>query len=466
MGLLIKNGTIISATGQFVGDILVEGEKVAQLGTDLPKEGHEVIDATGKYVFPGGVDEHVHMGSFATDGFETSHAAVVGGTTTIVDFPAQIKGMTVTESVLKAKNELADGVATADYSFHGMVMDNSDKLLDEIPQMVENGVTTLKFFMAYKYTPFMVEDDLIFKGMQAARDHGITIMLHAENGDMVYTLQKQLVAEGKTEPYYHAESRPPIVEDEATRRAIYLAELADCPLFFVHVSSEGAMNHIRDAQMRGQSIYGETCTHYLTLNEENLKKPNFEGAKYVCSPALRKQEHLDAMWKGIRDNYLLAVGSDHASVTGGFEKKKDGMGDFSKIPNGCPSFQERMAMLWTQGVETGKISKERFVEVFSTNPAKLMGIYPQKGALQPGSDADIVIFDPEFSGTITVANSYEGSDYTAFEGWEKKGIADKVYLRGQLMAERGKLVGEKGGGQYVKPAPYALAYQKFEKAEQ
>lgn len=463
MGKIIKNGTIVSANDEFVGDVLIEGEKIVQIGVDLCEEGHEIIDATGKYVLPGGVDEHVHMGSFATLSFETSHAALVGGTTTIVDFPPQIKGKGIIESIEIQNKEFAQGKSSCDYSFHGMVMDTSEALLDEIPKMVDAGITTLKFFMAYKYTPFMVPDDLIFKGMQLAKKYGITIMVHAENGDMVYTLQNQLLAEGKTEPVYHAYSRPPVVEDEATQRAIYLAELAGCPLFVVHVSSKGAMEHIKSAHERGLPIFGETCTHYLTLNQSFLEKPNFEGAKYVCSPALRTDEHLDAMWDGIKNNYLLAVGSDHAAVAGGFEKKKDGIDNFAKIPNGCPSVQDRMVMLWTQGVEKGKISRQRFVEIFSTTPAKVVGLYPEKGVILPGSDADIVIYDPTYEGTITHADSYEGTDYAAFEGFERKGIADKVFLRGKLVAERGKFVGEKGKGQYIKPKPYALCYDGFKK---
>ena len=458
MGILIKNGTIVSASDEFVGDILIEGEKIKEVGCGLPENGHKVIDASGRYVFPGGVDEHVHMGSFATSSFETSHAAVAGGTTTIVDFPAQLKGKGIIESVEIQKKEFAQGKASADYSFHGMVMDTSEKLLEEIPKLADAGICSLKFFMAYKYTPFMVEDDLIFKSMQIAKDYGITVMVHAENGNMIYVLQQQLLAAGHKEPIYHAVSRPPIVEEEAARRAISFAELSGCPLFIVHVSTKGAAKAIREAKERGLPVYGETCTHYLTLDESNLAKPNFEGAKYVCSPALRKPEHLQAMWKAIAANDLTAVGSDHASVAGGFEKKKDGIDDFAKIPNGCPSMQERLAMLWTQGVAAGKISRQRFVEIFATAPAKVTGLWPQKGVIAPGADADIVIYDPDFRGTITLADSLEGTDYCTFEGFERKGRAEKVFLRGELAAENGKFIGTKGSGRYIRPKPYALCY--------
>ncbi|MDO5095592.1 MAG: dihydropyrimidinase [Peptostreptococcaceae bacterium] len=459
MGLLIKNGTIINTESEYVADILVENGKIVEIAENINPSGHEVVDAAGKYVFPGGVDEHVHMGSFATTTFDTSHAAVVGGTTTIVDFAPQLAGKGIIESIQLHDQNFAKGQSTSDYSFHGMVMDTSEELLNEIPKMVDAGITTLKFFMAYKYTPFMVQDDLIFKSMQIAKDYGITVMVHAENGDMVYTLQQQLLSEGKTDPIYHAHSRPPVVESEVTHRAIALAELAECPLFVVHVSCIEAALEIKNAYERGLPIYGETCTHYLTLDDSFLKKPDFEGAKYVCSPALREEWQLDEMWDAISKGYLLAVGSDHAAVLGGFEKKKDGLGNFAKIPNGCPGMQNRLDMLWTQGVCNGKISKQKFVEIFATNPAKIVGLYPQKGVLQIGSDADIVIFNPDFEGVITHADSYEGTDYAAYEGFPRKGIAEKVFLRGKLMAENGKLVAEKGKGQYIKPKPYAYVYQ-------
>lgn len=461
MGLLIKNGLIITSCEEFLGDILIEGEKIKSIGSHLSEKGHNIVDATGKYIFPGGVDEHVHMGSFDTDGFETSHAAVVGGTTTIVDFAPQFKDMSVINSVKKQHQEYAKGYSTADYSLHGMVMDTSEKLLDEIPRMPDNGISTLKFFMAYKFTPFMVSDELIFKAMQIARDYGITIMVHAENGDIIHTLQQQLIKQGKKEPIYHAYSRPPIVEEEATSRIIYLAELAKCPLFIVHVSTKGAMAHIKKAREKGLPIYGETCTHYLTLDETYLKKPEFEGAKYVCSPPLRTKEHLESLWDGLKKGYITGVGSDHASVSGGFKKKHIGLNDFTKIPNGCPGFQERLTMLWTQGVETGKISRKKLVEIFSTNPAKTVGIYPQKGALLPGSDADIVIFNPTYSGKITLKDSYEETDYCLWDGFDRKGRVERVYLRGKLMAENGKLTGEKGNGIYIRPKPYGLCYENI-----
>lgn len=461
MSLLIKNGTILSATGEYFADILVEGEKIVTIGKNIDIKADEVVDATGKYIFPGGVDEHVHYGSFGTLDFNTSNAPVVGGTTTVVDFPAQPVGKTIKESVNIAY-EAAKDIAMVDYSFHGMCMDPTEELFDEILTLPEAGISTLKFFMAYKGTPFMVSDEVIFRALQVAKKAGVTIMIHAENGELVETLRQQLVSEGKTEPIYHAVSRPPMVEAEATDRAITMAKMADSPLFIVHVSAKEAMESIRKAYEEGHSIYGETCTHYLTLDESNLAKPNFEGAKYVCSPALRKQEHLDAMWSAVQKGWLVAVGSDHAANVGGFENdKKKGLDNFTNIPNGCPSVQDRLAMLWTYGVETGKITKERFVDLFATTPAKVVGLFPQKGQIAVGSDADIVIYDPAFRSTISVKDSYHQSDYNAFEGKDMIGRPEKVYLRGKLTAENGKFVGEKGQGKYIKMKPFGLCYDEF-----
>lgn len=465
MSLLIKNGNILSAEGEYVADIYVDNEKIVAIGKNLDYKADEVVDATGKYVFPGGVDEHVHYGPFGTLGWDTSNAPVVGGTTTVVDFAGQPKGKTIIESVNLA-NEKAEGVAMVDYSFHGMCMDPTEELFDEILKLPEAGISTIKFFMAYKGTPFMVNDDVIFKALQVAKKAGVTVMLHAENGEMVALLQEQLVAEGKTDPIYHAASRPPLVEDEATARAIYMAELADSPLYFVHVSSKGAMELIRDSYNRGLPIYGETCAHYLTLTEDNLAKPNFEGAKYVCSPAIRKQEHLDALWEAVQKGWLKAVASDHAANVGGWEKdKKKGIDDFSKIPNGCPSVQDRLALMWTYGVKKGRITKERFVDLWATTPAKVVGLFPEKGQIAVGSDADIVIYDPEYRGKITVENSYHQSDYNSFEGMDMIGIPEKVYLRGKLTAENGKFTGVEGQGKYIKARPYGLAYDEFKEKE-
>ena len=462
MSLLIKNGTIVTATSEFIADILVEGEKIKEIGIDLPKNDSEVIDASGKYIFPGGVDEHVHMGPFESYSFETSHAALVGGTTTIVDFAPQFKEMTLLESLKEHDRKNAVGKASCDYSYHVMVMDNDEELLMKSnSQLAENGVANLKFFMAYKGTPFYANDQLIIKGMREARKYGLTVMLHCENGDFIEVLAEECKEKGITEPIGHSFSRPPIVEDEATFRGIQMAKISDCPLYIVHVSTKNAMNFIKEAQEEGYSVYGETCTHYLTLDDSNFLKDNFEGGKYVCAPALRPKEHLKALWDGVDKGYLKAVGSDNAAVIGGFEAKKRGKDDFTKIPNGCPGMQNRLYMLWTQGVMKNRITKQKFLELTSTNPAKVCGFYPQKGALLPGSDADIVIYNPKVSGKITFKDNYGGSDYETYEGFERSGICEKVFLRGKLVAENGKFVGEKRKGKYIKQKPYALPYERY-----
>lgn len=465
MSLLIKNGTILSTTSEYIADIYVENDKISMIGRNLDVKADEVVDASGKYVFPGGVDEHVHYGSFGGLLFDTADAAAVGGTTTIVDFAPQDVGVPLIEAVERQAAK-AEGKCSVDYGFHVIIMDPKDSVFEEIRKLPEIGVATMKLFMAYKGSPFYCDDEAIFKAMQIARGCGVTSMVHAENGDIINVLQKQLVAEGKTDPIYHYYSRPPIVETEATQRAIALAELADTPLFVVHVSTKGAMEAIRNASDRGLNVYGETCTHYLTLTTDNLAKrgkDGFEGAKYICSPALRPQEHLDAMWEAIRRGWLMAVGSDHCANAGGYEgAKKKGLGNFAKVPNGAPGVQDRLAMLWTQGVDAGRITRQKFVEVFATAPARMLGL-PHKGRLDVGFDADIVVYDPTYRGTITNANSYHGTDYNAFEGFPMHGIPEKVYLRGKIIAAGGKFVGEKGKGQRQRCQPYGRCFDNFKR---
>lgn len=287
-------------------------------------------------------------------------------------------------------------------------------------------------------------------------------MIHAENADVVNIRTKQLVEEGKTDVKYFPESRPILAEAEATSRAVYMAQIADAPLFVVHVTNKEATEVIKKAYSEGLSVYGETCTHYLMLNEEVFNKPNFEGAKYVCTPPIRPQSHVDYLWEAIDKGWLLSVGSDHCSIIGGFEEgKKKGIDDFSKIPPGAPGVQDRLNMIWTYGVEEGRISRQKFVEVCCTNPAKICGVYPQKGDLMVGSDADIVVFNPDYRGTVKHEDALMGSDYTTYDGFDQKGIAEKVFLRGKLMAENGKFVGEKGKGKQAMSKPYALSYDKF-----
>ena len=462
MSLLIKNGTIVTSSSEYKADILVEGEKIVDIGKDLNPAGHEVVDATGKYVFPGGVDEHLHYNAFNSLGYETSHAALAGGTTTVGDFVMQPEGKSLKESIVEYKRDFVDGISTPDYIFHGIIMDPSEETIEGLKDVPSVGVSSVKVFMAYKGMSYYVDDEWLFKALQNGKKSGVTIMVHAENADVVNIRTKQLVDEGKTDVKYFPESRPVLAEAEATSRAIHMAKIADAPVFVVHVTNKQAAQVIRDAYAEGVSAYGETCTHYLMFNEEVFSKPNFEGAKYVCTPPIRPQSDVDYMWEALNRGELLAVGSDHCAIVGGFEEgKKKGLNDFSKIPPGSPGVQDRLNMVWTYGVETGKISRQKFVEVCCTNPAKICGVYPQKGDLLVGSDADIVIFNPEYRGTVKHEDALMGSDYTTYDGFEQKGIAEKVFLRGNLMAENGKFVGEKGIGKQAMSKPFALAYDKF-----
>ena len=463
MTTLIKDGTVVSASGQFKGDILIDGEKIIAIGRGLESRAEKVILAAGKYIFPGGIDGHTHfripfMGTYTT-GFETTVAAAVGGTTCVIDFAPQPKGMTLLDSFLKHRKEEAEGKSSVDFGLHAMVMDASQgRIFEELPGLIKAGVPTIKLFMAYKGTPFMCDDTTIFRMLQACKKVGALMMLHAENGDVIDVLQKQLIAEKKTEPKYHATSRPPVVEAEATNRAVYLAKAADAPVFIVHVSCTEAMTAIRAASLEGLDIFGETCPHYLVLDVDNLARPNFEGAKYVCSPPLRERWHHDQLWRAIEKGWLQVVGSDHCGFN--FKDQKEmGRRDFTKIPNGAPGVENRLAILYTYGVLTGKLSLERMVEVFATAPAKFYGMYPRKGSLTVGGDADIVIFDPEYQGMITVKTSKQGIDFNAYEGLQQKGRPEKVFLRGNLIVDNGEFVGKIGQGKFIEREPYGIGYR-------
>lgn len=467
MGILIKNGTIVTSVNEYKADILVEGEKIVSIGENLDSGSHEVVDACGMYVLPGGVDQHTHfdalcnVGDRDTRGYETTDAAIVGGTTTIVEYAPQEPGKGLIDSIIYRRDKRAKGKIAVDFSFHALVTEVSDKIFDEIPQLPKYGVPSVKMFMAYKGSPLYVDDGSLYKALLAAKTAGVTVFVHAENADITDILQKQCVSEGKVEPKYHAVSRPPFVESEATIRALNIAKAADAPIFVVHVTCKEAMEAIRDAWNRGQAAYGETCSHYLTLSVDNLYKPEFEeAAKYICSPALRTPEHHEALWNALQKGWLKAVASDHCGID--IKGMKDyGRNDFSKIPNGSPSVENRLAILWTYGVEKGKISRQRLVDVFATAPAKFNGIFPRKGHIDVGCDADIVVFDPKWKGTISNETSLHQVDYCIFEGMEQIGRAEKVYLRGKLVADNGKFVGVKGQGQYINGEAYGSAYQNL-----
>ncbi|MGI6731165.1 MAG: dihydropyrimidinase [Anaerovoracaceae bacterium] len=465
MSVLIKNGTIVTSESEFIADIYVEGESICAIGNGLEFEADEIIDAKGKYVLPGGVDQHVHF-SFTykgskVRGFETSNAAAVGGTTTLIEFVNQVQGKGLVESIDDYRKEDADGIAMVDYAFHSVMTDPRPEVIEEIPKLAEAGYPTMKLFMAYKGMSFHADDDAILKALFKGKEAGITIMVHAENAEMIDVLTQKLISEGKTDPYYHAVSRPPVVEAEATRRAIYLAELAEAPLYVVHVSAKEALEEIKQAYNRGQAVYGETCSHYLVLDTDDLARPGFEGAKYVCSPALRTKEHRDALWEAVNRKWLNAISSDHC----GFDYKHQkhmgyGKGNsFADIPNGAPSLQNRLNILWTYGVCQGKISRSRMVDLFATMPAKINGL-TKKGQIEVGFHGDIVIFDPDYIGIISVENNLEGVDYCPFEGFEQKGRAETVFLRGMKIVENGKYIGQKGQGKLIPGEPYGYAYKE------
>ena len=469
MSLLIKNGMIVTSNDEYKADIFVKDDKISAIGENLDYDADEVIDAEGMYVLPGGVDQHVHY-SFAykgekVRGFETTNAAAIGGTTTVVEFVNQEQGRGLIESLNDYNENEVKDKAMVDYSFHAVITDPSDEVYEEIKDLPEAGYTQVKLFMAYKGQFFHSDDETIAKAMQYARDAGVTTIVHAENADMIDILEKELEAAGKMDPYSHALSRPPIVEAEATERAIRLAEFADAPLYVAHVTNKGAVDAIREAQDRGVPVYGETCTHYLLLDKSNLDKPNFEGAKYVLSPALRGQEDIDYIWKSVQNGWLNAISTDHCGFD--FEHQKHlGIDDWKDIPNGAPGVENRLGVLWTIGVETGKLTRSQLVDLFSTTPAMVTGLGDRKGKVSVGYDADIVLYDPNVKSTISYKTNSEGVDYSPFEGMEQIGIADKVFLRGEKVVEDGKYVGKgEGQGKFVPGKPYGLAYDGFQKKE-
>ena len=453
MGTLIKRGTIVTATEIYAGDILIEHEKIAVIGSGLEARADKVIDAKGKYIFPGGIDGHTHfrfpfMGT-KTTGFATTPAAAVGGTTTVIDFAPQTPGMSLLDSIAKHREEEADNVSVVDYSFHAMVMDLQERVFDEIPALAKAGIPTIKLFMAYKGSPVYSTDSTIFKMLQRTKKSGMLTMLHAENGEIIEVMQKQLLAQKKTAPKYHAVSRPPVVEEEATIRATMLAKAAETPVFIVHVSCTEAMEAIRSAQERGIAAFGETCPHYLMLDVERLSKPGFEGAKFVCSPALRETRHHDPLWRALHKGWLQTVGSDHCSFN--YKGQKDmGKGDFTKIPNGAPGMENRLAILYTYGVLTGKLPLTRLIDVFATAPAKFFGCYPRKGSITVGADADLVIFDPAYECKISVKTSLQGIDYNAFEGFRPKGKSGAGFSARAAHRGQGQICRQGGSGEIHK----------------
>jgi dihydropyrimidinase len=453
MTLLIKHGTIVTATDSYQGDVFVDGETISTIGTSLALPADRTIDATGKYLFPGGIDVHTHLdmpfgGTTSADDFESGTvAAAYGGTTTIVDFAIQYKGQTL-HHAWETWMKKAEGKAAIDYGFHMIVTDLSDQVEQEMDALVRQGVTSFKLFMAYPGV-FMLDDATIFRALLRTGKNGGTICMHAENGGVIDVLVKRALAEGKTAPRYHALTRPARAEGEATHRAIALAEMADVPIYIVHLSAAEALQMVIEARDRGLPAYAETCPQYLFLSYENYEEPGFAGAKYVMSPPLRAKETQDLLWRGLAFNDLQAISTDHCPFCMK-EQKTLGANDFSKIPNGAPGIETRMSLVYDGGVRTGRISLNRFVELTSTSPARIFGLFPRKGTIAPGTDADLVVFDPNRTIQLSARTLHMKVDYNPYEGREVTGAADTVISRGRVIVDAGRFTGRTGAGTFLK----------------
>lgn len=465
MGTLIKNGTIITASDTVQADLLIDGEQIALIGRNLAGDGHEIIDATGKLLLPGGIDVHTHLelpfgGTLSSDDFFSGQrAAAFGGTTTHIDFAIQPRGGSLKQGV-DTWHKKAEGKAVIDYGFHVAINDLRPEVLDEIPSLIDEGVTSIKLFMAYKGV-LQVDDQTLFRSMIKAAEHGLLTMVHAENGDVIAELTAAALAKGQTSPIYHAKTRPAIVEGEATNRAVALAGVADAPLYVVHMTCVEALQALALGRARGFPVMGETCTQYMFIFEDDLGKPGFEGAKYVCSPPMRTPQDADALWQALAGGALQVVSTDHCpfwyegGVHGRLAGKELGKAGFDKIPNGVPGIEERMPVMWTHGVVGGRLSANRFVELMCTNPAKIFGLYPRKGTLAIGSDADVVIWDPEKIHTLRAETQHMNTDYTLYEGMTVKGWPEQVLLRGKTVVQGEQWLGEAGKGQFLRRSAHA-----------
>jgi dihydropyrimidinase len=458
MSVLIKGGRVVTAADDYVGDVYAEGERITLIGESLDVHADRVIDATGKYVLPGGIDPHTHLdmpfgGTVTIDDVESGQtSAAFGGTTCHVDFIIQPQGSTFA-AVVDEWRAKANGKQVIDMGYHMAVTDLKEGgTLRELASLADEGITSYKLFMAYKGA-LMVDDETLFRTMQVAAETGALVMVHAENGDTIDVLVKEALAAGHTEPKYHALTRPPETEGEATNRAIQLSRIAGSPLYVVHVSCAEAVEPIAIAREKGWNIHGETCTQYFFVDYSFLERPDFEGGKYVYTPPPRDKANQDVLWNAVRTDVLSVISTDHCAFLWDGQKTM-GRDDFSKIPNGGPGLENRLQMIYEFGVRTGRISLHRMVELLSTNPAKLFGLYPRKGTIAVGSDADIVVFDPERTVTISASTHHSKSDYNLFEGTEVTGVPEVVLLRGQVLVEDGELVASPGIGQFVRRAKF------------
>jgi dihydropyrimidinase len=458
VSVLIRGGRIITAADDYVGDVYIEDERITLVGESLDVDADRVIDADGRYVLPGCVDPHTHLdmpfgGTVTVDDFTSGQtAAAFGGTTCHVDFVIQPQGASFAEA-LDMWHAKREGKQMIDCGFHMAVTDlREGGSLEELAALPEQGITSYKLFMAYKGA-LMVDDETLFRTMAVAAETGALVMVHAENGDAIDVLVEQALAAGNTAPHFHALTRPPELEGEATNRAIQLARVAGAPLYVVHVSCREAVEPIAKAREQGWDVWGETCTQYFFVDYTFLERPNFEGAKYVYTPPPRAQENQEVLWHAVRSDILSAISTDHCAFLWDGQKTL-GKDDFSKIPNGGPGLENRLHMIHEFGVRTGRFSLNRMVELLSTNPAKLFGLYPRKGTIAPGSDADIVIFDPEKRHLVSAETHHSKVDYNLYEGTEVTGSPEIVLLRGNVLVEHGELVAEAGIGEFVERAAF------------
>jgi len=454
MKKIITGGTVVTASDQYNADILIENGKITRIGLNIQEDGAEVVDASGQYVFPGGIDPHTHLAmpfnnTLTDDDWETgTKAAAFGGTTTIIDFC-----ITTGENQLKnAVNRWHDNArdkAVIDYGFHLMVGELNDDTLRQLPEVLESeGITSIKVFLAYA-REFQASDRTLFQAFKVGKETGALVMVHCENGSVINELVDEALANGQTEPKYHYLTRPPQLEGEATKRAIELANLAGTRLYVVHVTCKESVDEIISARNKGYDVYGETCPPYLLLDQTYLEQPGFEGAKYVWSPPLRERANQEVLWNALKSKQLQTIGSDHCSFS--FNGKKQlGINDFSKIPNGGPFIEDRFSVLYSEGVAKGRITLQDFVAMISTNSAKLFDIYPKKGTIAVGSDADIVLFDPNVIRTISAENHHMAVDYNAFEGFEVTGEPVSVMVRGEWVVKDKEFVGSLGSGKYLR----------------
>jgi len=456
---VIKNGTVVTAIDAYKGDVGIAGARIAAIAESLPVEGAaKVIDAAGCLVMPGGIDVHTHLdmpfgGTVSADDFESGTiAAAHGGTTTLIDFAIQNKGQTLKQA-WDTWMKKAEGKAAIDYAFHCIITDLPDARVEEMKDLVREGVSSFKLFMAYPGV-LMLDDASIFRAMTAAGQSGGLICMHAENGGVIDVIVKRALAEGKTAPKYHALTRPTTAEAEATARAIAMAEIAGAPVYIVHLSCNDALEKVREARDRGLPAYAETCPQYLFLSIDNFDVPGFEGAKYVFTPPLREKWHQDKLWQGLAKDDLQVVSTDHCPFCYK-EQKELGKGDFTKIPNGGPGIEHRLSLVYTGGVHGKRFSANRFVQLVSTAPAKLFGLYPRKGTIAVGSDADIVVFDPNKEETISAKTHHMRVDYSMFEGIQVKGVPRVVLSSGRSVIDGGKFVGRAGSGQFLKRQTYS-----------